>query len=126
MLHINGSNQNWYAPIVKIEKASDNENPLKKIEKRIEKKTSECSATISKRNSFNPLDEAPSNFFKDDALAKMDLFIQAFNKEDLEKNILKEWKIVAITLDRCALIGFTLTYILTIIGCFSLSPGYAP
>ncbi|XP_047140450.1 neuronal acetylcholine receptor subunit alpha-3 isoform X1 [Hydra vulgaris] len=119
LLHVNEGNL-LKAPVE--HKLLEKQDLLIQFMKNIEKKTS--GASISKRNSFDPQSEVFSNI--PDIFAQMDSFKQAINDKECESNILKEWKIVAMTLDRCALLCFASLYLLTIIGCFSLSPGYAP
>ncbi|XP_047140447.1 neuronal acetylcholine receptor subunit alpha-10 isoform X1 [Hydra vulgaris] len=92
---------------------------FEKIESRIEKKTPD-SSTI--QNIKTTQEEISSNIVK--TLAKMDCFTEEIHRNELKVKLINEWKIVAITLDKCAFFGFAVLYVLTIVGCFSLSPGY--
>ena len=57
-------------------------------------------------------------------LSKIDTIITKLQDMDEEDRIIAEWRIVANTIDRCLLIFFALTFLITMLACFSTSPGY--
>lgn len=57
---------------------------------------------------------------------KLDILIEKLNNNDESEKVKTEWRTVAMTIDRCLVIFFFLVYFLTLVGCFSISPGYVP
>lgn len=57
-------------------------------------------------------------------LSKIDTIITKLRGMDDEDKVITEWRIVANTIDRCLLIFFALTFLITMLSCFSTSPGY--
>ena len=55
---------------------------------------------------------------------KLDVLINRLHSMDDEDTVRTEWRVVAMTIDRCLLAFFTLVFFLTVIGCFSYAPGY--
>ena len=57
-------------------------------------------------------------------LSKIDSIVTKLQDMDDEDRIIAEWRIVANTIDRCLMIFFALTFSITMLACFSTSPGY--
>lgn len=55
-------------------------------------------------------------------MMKIDTIIQRFDKEDEEKDKLNEWRVCAMTIDRSALIVFSIILLATALGCFLSAP----
>ena len=59
-------------------------------------------------------------------LQKVDILICKLHDLDKESRIKAEWRLVAMTIDRCLLILFAVIFVLTLLGCFLNAPGYVP
>ena len=59
-------------------------------------------------------------------MAKIDIILKKLEDMDEEDRIQTEWRIVAMTIDRCLLMFFAAVYFITMVACFSKSPGYVP
>ena len=59
-------------------------------------------------------------------MAKIDIILKKLEDMDEEDRMQTEWRIVAMTIDRCLLIFFAAVYFITMVACFSKSPGYVP
>ena len=59
-------------------------------------------------------------------MAKIDIILKKLEDVDEEDRIQTEWRIVAMTIDRCLLMFFAAVYFITMVACFSKSPGYVP
>ncbi|XP_047139412.1 neuronal acetylcholine receptor subunit alpha-2 isoform X1 [Hydra vulgaris] len=59
-------------------------------------------------------------------LSKIDVLLEKLRSMEEEGTIKSDWRIVAMTIDRCLLIFFALMVLITLFGCFSISPGYVP
>lgn len=59
-------------------------------------------------------------------MAKIDIMLKKLEDMDEEDRIQTEWRIVAMTIDRCLLMFFAAVYFITMVACFSKSPGYVP
>ena len=76
---------------------------------------------IYNRNNFsNKCHEA------DILLQKVDILIGKLQDLDRESRIKAEWRLVAMTIDRCLLILFAVIFIATLFGCFLNAPSYVP
>lgn len=59
-------------------------------------------------------------------MAKIDIILKKLEDMDEEDRMQTEWRIVAMTIDRCLLMFFAAVYFITMVACFSKSPGYVP
>ena len=59
-------------------------------------------------------------------LSKIDVLLDKLRLMEEEGTIKSDWRIVAMTIDRCLLILFAAMVFITLVGCFSISPGYVP
>ena len=76
---------------------------------------------IYDRNNFsNKCNEA------DILLQKVDILTDKLHDLDRESQIKAEWRLVALTIDRCLLILFAAIFIVTLFGCFLNAPCYVP
>ena len=76
---------------------------------------------IYDRNNFsNKCNEA------DILLQKLDILTDKLHDLDRESQIKAEWRLVALTIDRCLLILFAAIFIVTLFGCFLNAPCYVP
>ena len=57
-------------------------------------------------------------------LSKIDSIVTKLQDMDDEDRIIAEWRIAANTIDRCLMIFFAFTFFITMLACFSTSPGY--
>lgn len=57
-------------------------------------------------------------------ITRLDVLINHLRTMDDEDAIRTEWRVVAMTIDRCLLIFFTVVFLITVFGCFSYAPGY--
>ena len=59
-------------------------------------------------------------------LSKLDILIDKLHSMEEEDLVKTEWRIVAMTIDRCLLYFFALVFLFTLCGCFLTAPGYVP
>ena len=57
-------------------------------------------------------------------VSRLDVLINHLRSMEEEDAIRTEWRVVAMTIDRCLLILFTCVFLVTVIGCFCNAPGY--
>eukprot|EP00795_Rhopilema_esculentum_P006153 gene6153-11546_t len=79
------------------------------------------------KHGFSGHDRSSSRSGELAAIAKkLDFIVERLRGEDDDSRIKSEWRIVAMTIDYCLLHCFVILLLLTIIICFSNSPGYVP
>ena len=61
-----------------------------------------------------------------EVLRKLGMICEKLKSLDEEDVIKSEWRIAAMTIDRCLLFAFALVIALTLVGCFANAPGYVP
>ena len=59
-------------------------------------------------------------------LQKVDILIGKLHDLDKESRIKTEWRLVAMTIDRCLLILFAVIFVVILFGCFLNAPVYVP
>ena len=64
------------------------------------------------------------HIIKTDICPRIDQLVERVENEEEDDMMKTEWRIVAMTVDRCLLIFFLVNFVLTLVGVFSLSPGY--
>ena len=55
---------------------------------------------------------------------RLDIIVEKIKGDEDDDKIKSEWRIVAMTLDKCLLILFVIVLLITIFGCFLNAPGY--
>lgn len=59
-------------------------------------------------------------------ISKLDVLIEKIRSMKEEDLVKTEWRIVAMTIDRCLLVFFAFVFLTTLFGCFLTAPGYVP
>lgn len=59
-------------------------------------------------------------------LSKLDVLVQKLRTMDDDDLVKNEWRIVAMTIDRCLLLLFLASYLVILFACFLNAPGYVP
>lgn len=55
---------------------------------------------------------------------RLDKLVSKVKDDELDDIVKTEWRIVAMTVDRCLLIFFFINFVATLVGVFSHAPGY--
>ncbi|XP_057306708.1 neuronal acetylcholine receptor subunit alpha-7-like [Hydractinia symbiolongicarpus] len=59
-------------------------------------------------------------------ISKLDVLIEKIRSMEEQDLVKTEWRIVAMTIDRCLLVFFAFVFLTTFFGCFLTAPGYVP
>ena len=88
-------------------------------------KNSNCQSELRSCKHFNTSERPSSRNSELDLInKKMDVIVEKIRSDDEDAQTKTEWRIVAMTIDKCLLYVFVVLLLLTIIICFSFSPGY--
>ena len=92
-------------------------------------KNSNCQTELRhcKHHHFSTSERSSSRYSELDSInKKLDVIVEKIRGDDDDSQVKSEWRIVAMTIDRCLLYTFIAMLLLTIVVCFSNSPGYVP
>jgi len=108
-------------------KEDDNRDLQLWVRNTMPQKNSNCQTELRHCKHFNTSERSSSRNSELGSInKKLDVIVGKIRSDEEDSQTKTEWRIVAMTIDRCLLYVFIVLLLLTIAICFSNSPGYVP